>query len=38
MRRMTSDATFGFQWSVFVGERSLLIGVALDAGSICPGS
>jgi len=36
MGRMTSDAPVGFQWRMFVRERSLFICVALDTSGIGP--
>ena len=34
MRRVTGDAAFGFQRRVFINERTLLVGVTLNAGRV----
>lgn len=34
MRCMTGDTPFGLEWCMFVGERPLLICMALDASGI----
>ena len=38
MRRVTSRASFGLERSMFKGERTLLIGMALNTSRVCAGS